>query len=104
MVWNDRWSHLQAEVFGNVKFRQLCIDIGIDDRQRIDTNHHKDAHITPTAVLVFTTLEYLLESFFVAGINLYTQVQKLVVAVSSRVGIHQVQVGLRIVLIHHVVP
>ena len=96
--------HTQTEVVGDVELRQGSVDVGIDDGKRVDTDEYEEAHVPPTAVSVFPVLEERLILFDVAGVYLRPQMQELIVALSVGVVVHDVHVGLGIVVKHLVVP
>ena len=83
--------HSEAEVVGDVEFREGCVHVGIDDGEGVDAYHHEGSHISPAAEFVFTLAEYLLVAFNVRFIDGGSQVQKLVVALRVRVIIHDVK-------------
>ena len=103
-VVEHSWFHSEAEVVGDVEFREGCVHVGIDDGEGVDAYHHEGSHISPSAEFVFTLTEDFLVAFYVGGIDCGSQMQKLVVALRVRVIIHNVEVGLRVVVIHLVVP
>ena len=56
------------------------------------------------SLFIFSLAEYFLIAFYVRFVDLGAQVQKLIVALGVGVIVHNIHVGLRIVVIHLVVP
>ena len=104
-VVDNRGLHPQAQVVGDVKHRQLCVHVGIDDRQRIHPQHHEETQVAPASVFVLSLPEDVLIPLFVGLCgDLHAQVQELVVTLRAGVIVHQVNIGLGVVLVHRVVP
>ena len=104
MVVNDSGLDLQAQIPGNVEYRELRIHIGIDHREGIDADHHEETQVAPAAVLVAALLEDVLIVLGILRGDLRAEVQELVIALRTRVIVHEVQIGLGVVHIHAVVP
>ena len=71
----------------------------------IYADHHEETQIAPAPVLIFTFPEDLLIALLVSSRrDGGSEVKELVVTLGVRIAIHQVHIGLRIVLVHRVVP
>ena len=79
LVVDDGRCNAQAEVIGDIKLGERCIDISINDGQRIDADQCEDAEITVAAVTVFALAEEFLIVTLVSFGDGLAQMEKTVV-------------------------
>lgn len=103
LLVDDAGSYLYGEVFGDVEVGELGIDIGIDDGDEVYADEAEDAEVALAAVVVLTVLEDALQ---VVAVGLYVVAgwEEVLVAGGAGVVVHEVEVALRVVAVHLVVP
>ena len=102
-IVNSGGAHLYAEVVGDVKIGQLGIDIGIDYGEEVYSNEAEDAEVALAAVVVLAVFEDSREVVLI-GLHIVARRKEILVARGVGVVVHDVEVGLRIVAVHLVVP
>ena len=103
LVVDDAGTHLYGKILGNVEVGEFGIDIGIDNREEVDTNEAEDAKVALATIVVLTVLEHASEVVLV-GLNVIAWGKEILITGSAWVVIHNVEVGLRVVAVHLVVP
>ena len=103
LVVDGSGAHLYAEVFSDVKVGELCVNIGIDYGDEIYSDETEYAQVSLAAIVVFAILEYAFEIVLIP-FDIVTWRQKVLITCCVGVIIHDVEVGLRVVAIHLIVP
>ena len=96
-------AHLYAEVVGDVKVGELGIDIGIHYGDKVHTDEAEDAQVALATIVVLSILEHSREILLV-GLYIVSRRQEILVAGCAWVVVHDVEIGLRVVAIHLIVP
>ena len=96
-------AELHAEVVGDVEVGELGIDVGINNGDEVYTDEAEDAEVALAAVVVLAVLEHALQIVLV-GLHIVSGGKEIFVAGGAGVVVHDVEVGLRVVAIHLVVP
>ena len=103
MIVDGGRAHLYAEVIGDVEVGELGIDIGIDHREEVDTNEAEYAEVSLATIVILAVFEHT-GKIVLVGLYIVAWGEEILVAGSTRVVIHYVEIGLRVVAIHLVVP
>ena len=94
---------LQRKVGTDVEDRQLRIYIGIESREEIDTNKANDGEIAIASESVFTIAEHGFE-LFQSAVDVVGGGKEVAKTIGERIVVHDVEIGLRIVHIHLLIP
>lgn len=94
---------LQRKVGTDVEDRQLRIYIGIESREEIDTNKANDGEIAIASESVFTIAEHGFE-LFQSAVDVVGGGKEVAKTIGERIVVHNVEIGLRIVHIHLLIP
>ena len=103
MIVDGGRAHLYAEVVGDVKVGELGIDIGIYHGDEVYADEAEDAEVALATVAVLAVLEDTLEVVLV-GLYVVAWRKEIFVAGGAGVVVHDVEIGLRVVAVHLVVP
>lgn len=94
---------LQRKVGTDIEDRQLRIYIGIESREEIDTNKANDGEIAIASESVFAVAEHSFE-LFQSAVDVVGGGKEVAKTIGERIVVHDVEIGLRIVHIHLLIP
>ena len=97
------WGDLQGEVGTDVEDRQLCIDISIDNGEKIHPDEGESREIAITAIAVFAIFENRLKLLQTA-VDVVGGWKEIAETIGERIIVHDIEIGLRIVHIHLLIP
>mgnify|MGYP004520208937 CR=1 FL=1 len=100
---DDGRLETHGEIGRDVEHGELGVDIGVDNREEVDTDEAEGGEVAVAAVEVLLSLENLLELVLASG-DVVAGGQHVKVRLRVWVVVHDVEVGLRVVAVHHLVP
>ena len=100
---DNGWLELHTQVGRNIEHRELSIYIGVDYAQDVNAHESKGTHVAITAIAVFAVFEDGFEAFFLPR-DIVVGGKHIQIRLCVWVVVHNVQIGLRIVAVHLLVP